>query len=95
MEGRCKFFHRDKLFGFIAIDDEYGQPIGDTHCFFFHGNSVVGGVMPERNEIVDFWLDDAKRPRPGEPWQAVEVTLRRTNANTNLEQKQIVSAESY
>jgi cold shock CspA family protein len=86
MEGRVKFFHRDRFFGFIQLEDETGERLGVEYDFFFFGGAVLGAEMPEKGELVDFWLADSQRD--GEPWRAVQV---RRRTGKGFEQEQLDS----
>jgi hypothetical protein len=54
MQGQTKFFDLQRFFGIVRITDSW-----DCHGeYFFHGSRVLGDRMPERFELVSFWLDD-------------------------------------
>jgi cold shock CspA family protein len=71
MEGIVKFFNPQKHFGFIQIEDEPGNVVGE---FFFHGHQVIGD-KPRKGDLVEFWIVDP-RHGGGSIWEATDVLVK-------------------
>ncbi|MFP4632317.1 MAG: cold-shock protein [Halobacteriota archaeon] len=58
-EGKVKFFHEEKKYGFIELEDEEDVDIDDGEDVFFHISQVRGAVIDE-GERVKFRLEEGE-----------------------------------
>jgi hypothetical protein len=75
VQGVCKFYLHDRRFGFIQLENERDEPLGEPFEFFFNGAEILGDKVPIKGDDVSFWLD-VDRNRGNLIATEVEVTLK-------------------
>ncbi len=56
-EGTVKFFHEEKKYGFIELENGEAEEVDDDEDVFFHISQVRGAVI-EEGEKVKFRLEE-------------------------------------
>ncbi len=56
-EGTVKFFHEEKKYGFIELENGEAEEVDDDEDVFFHISQVRGAVI-EEGEQVKFRLEE-------------------------------------